>query len=223
MSGMILNFGARLDYWMPGKYVDDVASDTSSSVIISPGLREQYLHDTFSLFGRRSRRGSVRGSASRIRSPTTSRFSSRTGISRNSPGRSCVREAQPDERPFIAPRGKPDLNPETTVAYELGIRNQLSGNDVLTVTAYYKDIFDYVTEATVQRISQVGGAQYYTTYLNSDYGARAAWRRSTSRDRRLVPRHGLRLVFDLHGKSSTPDESIYPAPAGQPETSRKAT
>ncbi len=53
LSGMILNFGLRLDYWIPGKYVDGVASDTSSVLIISQALREQYLKDTFSFFGRR--------------------------------------------------------------------------------------------------------------------------------------------------------------------------
>ena len=37
LSGMLLNFGVRLDYWAPGKYVDDVAADTSSALIISPG------------------------------------------------------------------------------------------------------------------------------------------------------------------------------------------
>ena len=68
------------------------------------------------------------------------------------------------------PVGNPNLNPETTVAYELGLRNQISGNDVLTITAFYKDIFDYITEKSVLRVATVGGAQYYTTYLNSDYG-----------------------------------------------------
>ncbi len=53
LSGMILNAGVRLDYWMPGEYVDDVAADTSSNLIISRALREQYLKDTFSFFGHR--------------------------------------------------------------------------------------------------------------------------------------------------------------------------
>ena len=53
ISGMSLNVGLRLDYWAPGKYVDDVASDTSSALLVSKGLRSEYLKDTFSLFGRR--------------------------------------------------------------------------------------------------------------------------------------------------------------------------
>ena len=94
MSGMILNFGARLDYWMPGKYVDDVAADTSSSVIISPGLRAQYMHDTFPLFGRRFKaRLSPRLGISHPISDNQSLFFS-YGHFRNSPARSsCTRSS----------------------------------------------------------------------------------------------------------------------------------
>ena len=46
--------------------------------------------------------------------------------------------------------GNPNLDPETTVAYELGLKTQFTPNDVLTVTAYYKDIFDYVSTRSVK-------------------------------------------------------------------------
>ena len=55
--------------------------------------------------------------------------------------------------------GNPNLNPETTVSYELGLRNQLGESDVLTLTAYYKDIFDYITARTVRASSaRISGA-----------------------------------------------------------------
>ncbi len=180
MSGMILNFGTRLDYWMPGKYVDDIASDTSSSVIVSPGLRQQYLHDTFSLFGRRFKaRLSPRLGISHPISDNQSLFFSYGHFSKFPRPQFVYAKLNRTSVRSSLLVGNPDLNPETTVAYELGIRNQLSGNDVLTVTAYYKDIFDYATAATVQRISPVGGAQYYTTYINSTTVACAASRWST--------------------------------------------
>ena len=224
MSGMILNFGARLDYWMPGKYVDDVASDTSSSVIISPGLREQYLHDTFSLFGRRFKaRLSPRLGISHPISDNQSLFFSYGHFSKFPRPQFVYAKLNRTSVRSSLPVGNPDLNPETTVAYELGIRNQLSGNDVLTVTAYYKDIFDYVTEATVQRISQVGGAQYYTTYLNSDYG------RSRGLEAEYIKRIGdwfrgtVSGSYSIStGKSSTPDESIFRLQQGQPENIKES-
>jgi outer membrane receptor protein involved in Fe transport len=64
--------------------------------------------------------------------------------------------------------GNPDLNPETTVSYEIGLRYEVTTNDVLTVTAYYRDIFDYIASL---RITQVGrtASQSYLMYFNLDY------------------------------------------------------
>ena len=118
--------------------------------------------------------------------------------------------------------GNPNLNPETTVAYELGVRNQLSGNDVLTVTAYYKDVFDYITEKTVRRLTGVGGSQFFTTFLNSDY----------SRLRGIEIEYKKRIgdwfrgsVYGSYsvatGKSSTPNESSVRLQQGEPETIRE--
>jgi len=65
--------------------------------------------------------------------------------------------------------GNPNLNPETTVSYELGLRNQFTNDDVLTVTAYYKDIFDYVQTKQAQIYSAGLIGQNFITYVNSDY------------------------------------------------------
>ena len=219
MSGMILNFGARLDYWMPGEYVDDICTDTSSAIIISPGLRQEYLQDTFSLFGHRFKaRLSPRLGISHPISDNQSLFFSYGHFSKFPRPQYVYPKLDRTSVRSSLPVGNPNLNPETTVAYELGIRNQLSGNDVLTVTAYYKDIFDYVTQATVQRISTTGGAQYYTTYLNSDYG------RSRGIEAEYIKRVGdwfrgtVSGTYSITtGKSSTPDESIFRLQQGQPE------
>ena len=224
MSGMILNFGLRLDYWMPGKYVDDIASDTSSNVIISQGLREQYLHDTFSLFGRRFKaRLSPRLGISHPISDNQSLFFSYGHFSKFPRPQFVYAKLNRTSVRSSLPVGNPDLNPETSVQYELGIRNQLSANDVLTVTAYYHDIFDYVTEQNVLRISQTGGAQYYTTYLNSDYG------RTRGIEAEYIKRIGewFRGTFTgtysiATGKSSTPDESIFRLQQGQPENIKES-
>jgi outer membrane receptor protein involved in Fe transport len=113
--------------------------------------------------------------------------------------------------------GNPDLNPETTVSYELGLRNQISGNDVLTVTAYYKDIFDYITAHTLA----VQGSRFasYTTYVNLDY----------SRIRGIEAEYKTRLSDWFRGeisgsysvatgKSSTADDQIYNLSLGLTET-----
>jgi len=219
ISGMILNFGLRLDYWAPGKYVDAIASDTSASLIVSPGLREQYLKNTFSLFGRRFKaRLSPRLGVSHPVSDNQSLFFSYGHFSKFPRPQFVYSKLDRTRVRSSLLVGNPDLGPETTVSYELGLRNQLTGNDVLTVTAYYKDIFDYITAKTVQRISQYGGAQYYLTYLNSDYG------RVRGVEVEYKKRIGNWFRGSANGsysiataKSSTPNEEIVRLQQGEPE------
>src|SRR3990172_11607394 len=65
--------------------------------------------------------------------------------------------------------GNPDLDPETTVAYELGLQSQFSSDDVLTVTAYNKDIFDYVSTRQARLAWARLSSTNFITYVNQDY------------------------------------------------------
>ena len=220
LSGMLLNFGVRLDYWAPGKYVDDVAADTSSDLVISKGLREKYMEDTFSLFGRRFKaRFSPRLGISHPITDNQTLFFSYGHFSKLPRPQYVYSKLQRTSVRSTLPVGNPNLNPETTVAYELGVRNQLSGNDVLSVTAYYKDIFDYITAKTVQQLSSVGGAKYYTTYINSDYGrVRGIEVEYKTRFGNWFRGSASGSYSTATGKSSTPDEAIIRLQQGEPET-----
>ncbi|MGA9116795.1 MAG: TonB-dependent receptor [Bacteroidota bacterium] len=224
LSGMILNAGLRLDYWMPGKYVDDAAADTSSSLVISRGLRDQYLDDTFSLFGRRWKaRLSPRLGISHPISDNQTLFFSYGHFSKlPRPQFVYSKLTRTSVRSYL-PVGNPNLNPETTVAYELGIRNQLSGNDVMSLTAYYKDIFDYITEKTVRRVSSRGTSSTYTTYLNTDYarvrGVEVEYKKRIGSWFRGSVSGSYSIAT---GKSSTPNEAVIRVQQGEPETIREA-
>ncbi len=220
LKGMILNFGLRLDYWMPGKYVDDIASNPSDSLIISQGLRKQYLDNTFSLFGRRVKaRISPRLGISHPISDNQSLFFSYGHFSKfPRPQFVYSKLSRTSVRSNTAAVGNPDLNPETTVSYELGIRNQLSGNDVLTVTAYYKDIFDYITEKSVRRTSGLGGSQYYSINLNTDYARSKGIEVEYKKRIGNWFRGSLSASYSIAtGKSSSPNESIVSLQLGEPE------
>ncbi len=219
LNGMILNAGVRLDYWMPGQYVDDVAADTSSNLIISRVLREQYLNDTFSFFGHRMKaRLSPRLGISHPISDNQTLFFSYGHFSKLPRPQFVYSKLDRTSVRSSLPVGNPNLNPETTVAYELGIRNQLSGNDVLTVTAYYKDIFDYITEKTVRRLTPTGGAQYYTTYLNSDYGRVRGVEVEYKKRMGNWFRGAASFSYSTAtGKSSTPNEASIRLQQGEPE------
>ena len=114
--------------------------------------------------------------------------------------------------------GNPNLNPETTVAYELGMRYQVTENDVLSFTAYYKDIFDYITALTVPfKGPRAKGT--YITYINQDY----------ARSRGLEIEYKKRISDWFHGtfsgsysiatgKSSGATEQLFGTGEGLRET-----
>jgi outer membrane receptor protein involved in Fe transport len=115
--------------------------------------------------------------------------------------------------------GNPDLDPETTVAYELGLQTQFSNDDVLTVTAYYKDIFDYVTTKSAKVTTARLTSSNFTTYVNQDY--------ATSRGIEMEYRKRIGKWFRGNlsgsysittGKSSTPDQAVLVARGDDFET-----
>ena len=169
-GGMILNFGLRFDYWFPGKYVDDAMRNDSLS-LVSPAIRSKYFADTYSLFGRRWKgRLSPRiAIAHPISDNQTFTFSYGQYSKFPRPQYVYTKLLRTNARSTTQVIGNPDLNPETTVAYEVGLHNQLSENDALNVTAYYKDIFDYITPMTVQVPQTQYSTGTYTTYVNLDY------------------------------------------------------
>ncbi len=222
IKGMVLNFGLRFDYWFPGKFVDD-AIDNTNIKLASEDIRDKYKEQTWSLFGHRWKgRVSPRLGISHPVSDNQTLFFSYGHFSKlPKPTYVYSKLTESSARSTVQTIGNPNLNPETTVAYELGIRNQLTENDVLTVTAYYKDIFDYITARSVR----ASGGRYlgtYTTYVNSDYA------RTRGVELEYTKRMGAHLNATLSGsysiatgKSSSATEALYNLTSGGLETSIK--
>lgn len=170
-SGMILNFGLRLDYWFPGKYVDDAVANPDV-VTIPDEIRDKYYDETYKWFnGQRFKmRLSPRIGISHPVSDNQTLFFSYGHFSKWPRPEYVYAKLSPTNAQSSFQRfGNPNLNPETTVAYELGLKTQFSMNDVLTVTAYYKDIFDYVSTRTAKVQSARFTSQSFITYANLDY------------------------------------------------------
>ncbi|HLX11889.1 MAG TPA: TonB-dependent receptor [Bacteroidota bacterium] len=212
LKGMILDAGMRLDYWFPGSYVDDAVNLPSSETNIPSAVRAAYFNDTYGVFGHRMKaRLSPRLGVSHPVSDNQSLFFSYGHFSKfPRPQFVYSKLIQSSALSTSQVIGDPDLNPETTVAYELGIRNQLSGNDVLTVTSYYKDIFDYISAKTLVSSGSRLSSLTYTTYVNLDY----------SRIRGIELEYKKRVgdwfsgalsgsYSVATGKSSTADDAIY--------------
>jgi len=170
-SGMILNFGLRLDYWFPGKYVDN-AVDNPIVITIPDEIRKQYREDTFKWFNgsRFKARLSPRLGISHPVTDNQVLFFSYGHFSKwPNPKYIYAKLSPTNAQSSFQKFGNPNLDAETTVAYELGIKNQFSTDDVLTVTAYYKDIFDYIRTRTAKITSARFATQSFTTYANLDY------------------------------------------------------
>ncbi len=210
-SGMILNFGLRLDYWFPGKYVDD-AIENPDVVTIPDETRINYKDDTFGWFGNRrwKARLSPRLGISHPVSDNQILFFSYGHFSKWPKPEYIYAKLNPlNAQSSFQTIGNPNLNPETTVAYELGLKTQFSNDDVLTVTAYYKDIFDYVRARPAIITSARFATQSLNTYVNLDYA------RSRGIELEFKKRVGkwfngsANFVYSIvTGKSSSADEGV---------------
>ena len=62
--------------------------------------------------------------------------------------------------------GNPDLKPEKTISYEVGLQQQIAGDFGIDITMFYKDLRDQVGLESARTIDAVS----YTRYINRDYG-----------------------------------------------------
>ncbi len=169
-KGMILNYGLRFDYWFPGKMVDD-AVNNPDVVTIPESVRKAYEEDTYTLFGShwKGRLSPRVGISHPITANQTLFFSYGQFSKRPNPQFVYAKLNPQAAQSTYQKYGNPNLNPETTVSYELGIRNQFTSDDVLTVTAYYKNIYDYVATRSIIVNSGRNIGKSYISYFNQDY------------------------------------------------------
>lgn len=172
-SGMILNVGLRLDVWFPGQYVDD-AIKNPDVITIPDEIRKAYKESTYSWWVFKHRKYKARLSPRLgISHPVSENqvlFFSYGHFSKWPKPQFVYAKLNPTSAQSSFQKfGNPNLDPETTVAYELGLKTQFSQNDVLTVTAYYKDIFDYIRTQTAKITSARFATQSFITYANMDY------------------------------------------------------
>ena len=168
--GLVAEFGGRLEYWFPGRFVDDAVLDPRAP--IRQEFRDAYLRNTIQVFGQRMKmRLLPKISASfPIRENQVLFFNYNHSMILPHP--SWVYQGlNPlyQDRSVLSRVGNPDLNPEVDISYELGVRSQLGTRDALTVSAYWKDKYDFITAASVQIKDFTGREVTRTIRINSDY------------------------------------------------------
>ena len=169
-NGLIASIGARFEGWAAGSYVDDLVAD--SAFTIPATLREGYLEDTTPLLGLRWK--------ARLLPKLNVSFPIRDNqVLFFSYGHS-MRLAHPtyvyanldpfyQDRSFFSDLGNPNLDPEIDIAYELGVRNQITADDALNVTAFWRDKFDFITVASVTIADPTGRETNRALRVNGDF------------------------------------------------------
>ena len=216
-KGMIANIGLRLDYWFPGEYVMDALNNPSDGVINTPGLlelhqatRDLYYDETFGLFGYRGK--AHLSPRLGISHPVTDRdvlyFSYGHFSQRPQKSNYLYAHLKSQSQATYQLFGNPNLNPSVTVAYELGIKHKFTKDLVLEGTAFYKDLFDYITAESVSELNPRYGS--HTMYFNRDHArSRGIEIKVQQRYSRYFSGRADFTFMIVTGKSSSPNTQLY--------------
>jgi len=168
-EGMIANIGIRYDYWFIGKEITEAMMDPDLLTITQAG-RERYFEETGNLFGARFK-GHVSPRLG-ISHPVTDNdvLYFNYGHFSQLPTYNYVyaKLNTVSDNPYSL-IGNPNLDPKTTVAYEIGLKHKFSAASVIEFKAYYKDMFDYETAQRITSFNPLLGNYSLMMYLNMDY------------------------------------------------------
>ena len=169
-KGIIAFMGLRFDYWAPGKFADQAVENPDAPVVDE--VREQYREQTTKLFGKRWKARLL--PKLRVSFPVTDNnvLYFNYGHSTQLPHpRFVYAGLDPvyQDRSFLSNLGNPNINPEVTVGYEVGLKSKINKNLALTVTAFYNDKFDYIVSRRLLIRDQTGRFVEKTFFINQDY------------------------------------------------------
>jgi len=108
--------------------------------------------------------------------------------------------------------GNPDLTPERTTSYELGVRHQFTDNIAGEIKGFYKDISGLTSTQQVY----YSASNYYSIYINTDYGNVRGF--EVSFDKRFSDFFGGSIDYSYSvakGKASSPTAAYSQTWAGQ--------
>ena len=168
--GLIANAGLRLEYWSPGRYVDDLIDDPQAPILDT--IREDYKDNSIALFGLRTKFRLL--PKLRVSFPITENrvLFFNYGHSTKLPHPTFVYTGLDpffQDRSFFSDLGNPNLDPEVDISYELGLRTQFTSNDVLNVTAFWRDKFDFITVESVIVPDPTGREVLRAFRINGDF------------------------------------------------------
>lgn len=169
-KGLIAEIGGRLEYWMPGKYVDNAINNPDAQ--IRDEIRQDYLNSSINILGNRTKFRFLPKIAASFPVTDNQMLYFNYGHSTILPHPSFIYGGL---NPFYTDRstfsrlGNPNLNPEVSIAYEIGLKSQITNNDVLNISAYWRDNYDFVTTTSLLVADNTGRELPRSIRINSDY------------------------------------------------------
>lgn len=169
-NGLIANLGLRLEYWGPGKFVDEAVENPLAP--IPDQIRSAYKNDTYEFAGMRYKiRLLPKISVSfPVRENQVLFFN--YGHSTRVPHPTYVYAGLDpfyQDRSFLSNLGNPNLNPEVDISYEIGLRNQITTDDALNISAFWRDKYDFITSQRIVIPDATGRETERAFRVNGDY------------------------------------------------------
>ena len=170
IRGLFANIGLRLEYWFPGKYVDDFIDDPLSP--IPAAIRQAYMNDTYNLFGNRFKmRLLPRVNVSFPVRENMVMYFNYAHKSKLPHPTFIYAGLDPfyQDRSFLSNLGNPNLDPEVDISYEIGFRYQLTSNDAFNFTAFWSDKYDFITSERILVQDATGRDTERSIRVNGDF------------------------------------------------------
>jgi outer membrane receptor protein involved in Fe transport len=165
-----INFGLRYDFWFPGEYVERAMQDTSLPTI-TPEIREQFSQKTFKFLGHRGK--GVFSPRFRFSAPfgkSSDFFFNYSRLSQKPNPQYLYAKLYSSTESSYQLWGNPNLNSERVSSYEIGVKSLLSQDDALSLVAYYRSLYDYITAARVIP-DTLRPENAYLVYFNLDFAS----------------------------------------------------
>ncbi len=168
--GLIADVGVRLEYWFPGQFVDQAIENPAAP--IRDEIRQAYKDESYRLGNRYFKMRLLPKFSASFPIKENQMMYFNYGHSMVMPHPSFLYTGLD---PFFTDRstlgflGNPNLNPEVDISYELGLKSQITSNDALNVSAYWRDKYDFITSSSILVNDITGREVSRTIRINSDY------------------------------------------------------
>ncbi len=215
--GLIANVGLRMEYWAPGRYVDNAVENPDSPV--PDFVREGYRNSTTELLGLRFKfRLLPKVSVSfPVRENQVLFFN--YGHSTRLPHPTFVYSGLDPfyrDQSDLPDLGNPNLDPEVDISYEIGLRNQITSNDALNVSAFWRDKYDFITTQSVNVLDATGREVVNAFRINGDFARSRGVEVTYIKRYRDILRGQISGSYSrAEGLSSTSDDNLRAIQASQ--------